>query len=215
MKLSRVLSAAALTAALLMTGTQSQAAFSTTLGFLEANPGTVEIIGGLTYTFNIVTLTSNGGAPSPADVVVSDSPTGTGFILTGGIFAGPGQDNDVAIVYTVSSPTPITSLTLNGTGFAVGSNDIAVTETVSGTNYSLQLNSSGSETIPIPNLTSLTITKDIFVSGIGVTSGTSSWSIIDQTVAFTVIPEPTSVVLMGTGLVGVLGLGLRRKMTNA
>jgi PEP-CTERM motif len=210
MKLRRLFSLAALAASFLVVGAQSQAAFISTLGTLQ---GKVVNIDGLTYTFNTVVL--DGSATAAAGATVQTTATGSGFeIIGGGISALTNQTGDVAISYTISSPTPITSLTLVGVGSASGSGSQSIDEFVTGVSGSLHLTSTGTLTLPIPGLTSITVLKDIFVTGGTAIGGSASWSIIDQMVT-TTIPEPTSMVLMGTGLVGVVGLGLRRMKSNA
>ena len=69
-------------------------------------------------------------------------------------------------------------------------------------------------TLPTPT-TVLIISKDINANGGSSTGGIASYSDVRNLINTGVIPEPASVVMLGAGLMGVLGLGLRRTKKTA
>jgi hypothetical protein len=224
MKFVRLFSLAALAAAsLLLIGAESKAALITLPNTANNLQGNSFVVGNTGFNFALVLPTGSITPASLASVAVLPlSPVGTtqggavapfGFELAGaGIADGPGGDNgDLLLNFTVTSPVPITAVVLTVTGGGFGGGFGLVTENVfnpvTGALIGSATISNGSVTIALSQaLTTINIIKDIFVSG--GPSGGFSYSDIQQT--FIPIPEPTSVVMLGCGLVGVIGLGLRR-----
>jgi hypothetical protein len=232
MKFVRLFSLAALTAAtLLFIGAESKAAVITlpsTANSLQGNSFTVPTVPGLSFSFSQVL--GSGTVNLPAVTVAALSPTGAtqagavapfGFQLAGaGIQAGPGQVGDLLINFSVSSPLPILSVTLFATGGATGNGSASITEIVTNPTTGVVIGQAtivnGTVTITLTQaLTTINVSKDIAVNG-GTQVGVSGASYSDIRQTFnTVIPEPTSVIMLGLGLVGVGGLGLRRAKANA
>ena len=130
-----------------------------------------------------------------------------------GIVAGPNQVGDLLLNYRVISALPILSVTLFATGGATGNGSALITEIVTNTATGVVIGNativSGTVTIVLTQaLTDITISKDIAING-GTQVGASGASYSDIRQTFNqIIPEPTSVVMLGLGLAGVAGLAL-------
>jgi hypothetical protein len=139
-----------------------------------------------------------------------------GFALNGSIVsAAQGQVSDLLITYNVTSATPILQVVLSATGGAVNGGVALISETITNANGgggdgSFTLGGGGTVifTLPTPS-TSINISKDINANGGASAGGGAEYSSVSNTVV-TSVPEPASVVMLGCGLVGALGLGLRR-----
>jgi PEP-CTERM motif-containing protein len=179
-------------------------------------------VGGL--TFSDFTITVNGAIDSNlADykvLTLSD-----GFRITGGIGVFDGDSGDMLVSYEVSAAagSPAVNdirLVFNGaaTGahsgatvsedlFGIPSGDPIASASVLQTAAGL---SQKTDSVTFAPQTSFTVEKDILVkSGSDPTGGLATISFIDQ--HFSVVPEPGSLVLLSSGLMGLLAFGRKRK----
>ncbi len=158
--------------------------------------------------------------------VVNMGPSGIGFQFSFGMFAGPGEVNDVFIGYNVLGPN-IVSDHLAVTGFATGTGLASVAETYckgtplgagcpvgdSGTleaYFSAFGNQPADSSSWLTPVRLLSITKDIEAAG--GTAGIAHISGVLDTVDQTGVPEPVTLIIFGSGLTLLGSLGrLRRK----
>ena len=136
--------------------------------------------------------------------------------------AGDQDNKDVAFEYTAAvtnSSNLISDIHLSVNGGDIGDGFWAVSETTDAGGFGYQTigyldaNSFG-PTDSVTNLdyavAKLWITKDLTAMGASDGSDNSHWiSSIDQT--FSQVPEPSTALLAGLGLLGVIAVGLKRK----
>lgn len=194
--------------------------------------GSCTINGLLFDTFTISdTAGGSAGAISPSSITVTPITTAgdEGFAFSFGSSVGSNsgqssfQDELLGFhISTVNSTPTIDDLTLSfsGAGFT-GTGTTSVVETycaghvVTGcpTSNSIQVNDpppSFSDTVNISGTSSLYVTKDInTTSG---TAGTAYISSVSNSYSHGTVPEPWSMLLVGSGLVGV---GLMRKFRKS
>jgi len=240
MKLGRLLSLAVVTAGLVLIGSESRAATlpasaATVAAGLPysvpfpAAPGWTIVFNAVTaggsqppvlsgIQVNALSLAGSPNQPQPSSTLAVPP---IGFQVAGGVTsATTGNSSDLLLNVTVTSPVPIVSVTLVATGGASGSGASIISETLTngnggGADGSFSLVGGGQVTFVLPTPTNnLIVSKDINSNGGSIAGGIASYSDVRNSFN-TVIPEPASVVMLGCGLVGVLGLGLRRTKKTA
>jgi hypothetical protein len=242
MKLGRLLSLAVVTAGLVLIGSESRAAAvvlpSNAAVLATAPPNTVTYTAAPGWSIIFNAITAGGTQPQPLAAIAVNAlslagspnqpqPSSTlavppiGFQLTGSITsATQNNSSDLLIDYTVIAPVPIVSVTLVATGGSANGGASLISETITNLNGNtpdgnFSLGGGGQVTFVLPVASNmLRITKDINSNGGSNPGGIASYSDVRNSFN-TVIPEPASVVLLGCGLVGVLGLGLRRTKKTA
>lgn len=222
MKITRLAGLAAFVAAsLLLAGSSSQAGFiplTTTLDQLlpAGNFTTVPTVAPV-LTFSNFTYTSSGTVPVAASSITVSALDSNGIQFAAPFVAATPNSGDSLIGMTVSSTLGLTSLTLSGNPAVSGTGIASITETIfnsAGTIIGQLLvtptTANLSQTFTFaPGTTSVSVLKDIAFAG--GTAGTGQISFVRQTFT-TGVPEPASVVMMGLGLVGAIGVvRLRRK----
>jgi len=153
-----------------------------------------------------------GSAPAASSITVNPFSAGveTGFSLTGTLSAPANTMVDVTITYTVTAPAGqlLQDALLQTTGGALngGTGTYLVTESLSSTvspfTTFATLNASAaapSAFVSFAGISSIAVTKDIFLTG-----GSTGVSLSVITQAFSSVPEPTSVALLGIGMTGFL-----------
>lgn len=129
--------------------------------------------------------------------------------------ASAGQGVDSTITYTITAKgTSITDLLLSMAGFGfTDGGDVSVAETSAAPLVSLLVFSNSTGTTPSASTSfagvgSLTVTKDIAVAGNG---GTAHLSVVNNEFSTSSVPEPASMLLLGSGLLGLAGFVRRRR----
>ncbi len=185
-------------------------AIATFAGPAPSGPGCSFTVDGLTFTgADNLSGPSAGLTVGAGNIFLPPSgPVLPGIQIQGLIAAPPTAD--VTFNYTVTSTVPITDLHLF---FAAGQSDggvASVSETVfdltNGGSFALAVQTPGTfsaVTFTKPTF-SLFIVKDIGVSG--GSTGFASISVVDQLFS---VPEPATLLLLGSGLIG-MALGQRR-----
>ena len=187
-----------------------------------------------TFSNFFYSSTGTGGAlaipPSGVEVNPLDYPRNPGFLFTAAWGVGSGETQDELLGFTVTvnpGGAPITdaSLAILGAGF-FGTGSVSVAETLClgdlfsdncahGTTKSLFVfsNSAGTkltDQIDFSGVTEIDVRKDIEL--IGGANGTAALSGVQNNFSEGTVPEPSSMVLFGSGVLGLAGV-LRRKMS--
>ena len=184
--------------------------------------------------FSYLSSSNPGGFAIPASGVAVQPITTQGN--PGFLFSAPwsvsnnsgilAQDSLIGYSVTVNQGgAPITDLTLAMVGFdAIGTGEITINETYclggilplcsGGTEGELTLNwtskgGSSSQVVNFAGVTEISVAKDIELSA--GTDGSASVSGVYNQFSEGQVPEPGSVVLFGTGVLGLVGV-LRRKL---
>jgi hypothetical protein len=188
------------------------------VGTMASYLGTSCTIGSLTFSNFSYSSASFGGATAvPAAGVTVTPITGSevGFEFEAPWIVSSAQGLDSTIDYTVTGP--ITDLILSMAGYGItDGGDVSVAETSATPPLSLLVfdNSTGSlasDSVTGLSLTTLTVTKDIAVLGNG---GTAGLSIVNNEFSTGSVPEPASMLLLGSGLLALAGYARRRKQTK-
>jgi len=179
-------------------------------------------VGNLTFSDFTYSTSPKGSLPVVGDVSVKDFAAGTenGLQFSGAFTAPAGTVVDYAITYTVTAPQGVllTNATLSGVFNSFGgTGTVSVGETLinpaTGNAFaSLSINNGSiSDTISFAGLNSIEVQKDIDLIG---GSNGAGISIINQGYSSSVIPEPTSMALLGIGLSGLFTLRRFLKRTS-
>jgi len=182
--------------------------------------GSFTVVGPEPDTFSNFTYSTSpvNSAPIASDITVSQFSAGpeAGLKFSGSFFAAAGTTVDYAITYVVTAPQGylITNSTLSG-GFSTfgGTGTGSVSEYLlnaanGSTVGTMEISSPSppgvtSDPINFAGVNSIEVQKDIVLNG---GSEGASISIINQGFSSAVIPEPTSMALLGIGLSGLFTL---------
>jgi hypothetical protein len=205
-----------------------QAPFSTYLATGFSCTVNDKTFSGFSY---VPTVTGGAVATPAANVTVVPVPVLTPLTLPGPSLefddawaVGPGQTSDIKIGFTVTAGPGflIDDLSARLTGTVTGNGSIKLGETVQSISpaevFAQQACIPGAVGCPLGGFTdvllplataSLIVTKDVILTG---GTGTADLSVIDNqfSQSSTVIPEPTSLALIGVGLLGIRVLARRR-----
>jgi len=182
-----------------------------------SNGNTAVVAGAETLTFSNFSYTSTAtgtASPYPATSVgvgaFTSVPGETGIAFAAGWTALTGGTLDIKLHFVVTAPAGelLNDAYLLLGGSTVGSGTTTVGETISNTANGAflaflqgSIPSTPVATASFAGVQSITIDKDIFMSGGATTGSSGSISIVEQGFSST-IPEPTSLALLGIGMAG-------------
>jgi hypothetical protein len=160
----------------------------------------------------------SGTVPVAASSIMLSATGPAGFTINAPFGASSPNSGDSTIGFTASSGLGITSVTLTGNPAVTGAGVASITETF----YSAPGGTVLGQILVSPTtlsatftfasaLSSVYIVKDILYSALAANS-TAQISVVTQTFT-TGVPEPASVVMMGLGLVGAIGVVRLRRTT--
>jgi PEP-CTERM motif len=180
-------------------------------------------VGGFTFTDFSCALEKGGILATPSKCgqikVGTITTPGTGIEFTSGFNAGFGSFDDAVLHYNVTSKTGISNIGLNFNGNFMGLAVSEVIETIFSGKTEIAkavvscspFGCKDSDTIALDGIYhDLYVEKDIFLGA--AYCGDSSISIIDQTFDSPSTPEPSSLALLGTGLLAAGLLSRRAKL---
>ncbi len=164
-------------------------------------------VGTLTFSSMIISPSTTGdGTVGPISVTAIAG----GLELTFSAAASfpPPSTADVAWSYTVTSTVPIVDASLLLSAAHTDDASVLLSESLSnGASLTAGSPGSPSDTVSFSGVSSLSVAKDL--ANVALTGGTAVSSIVEN-IFSTHIPEPTTLALLGAGLVG-LGLSRRRR----
>jgi len=180
----------------------------------DLNGGASLTVGSLTFSNFTITVTGSAD-PNLADYTVLS--LASGFRIVGGVAAFNAEQGDVSVSYTVSDSAGVDGASLGFNGAAVGTHSGAtVSEDLSSSGNPIasalvfQLGSGASQktdSVSFAPETSFTVDKNMLVKADA--NGLATLSFVDQ--QFAVVPEPGSLILFSSGLMGLLAFGRKRK----